>query len=92
MFSFNFHIYIVYILSSPEDMLIESNGGGGERERERETDIDVREKHRLVASLMCPNWGGLVLTPTEDRTCNLGTCRLEIKHVIFLSVAGQHSN
>ena len=28
-----------------------------QRERERERNIDVREKHQLVASCKCPNWG-----------------------------------
>ena len=29
----------------------------GEVEREKERNIDGKEKHQLVASLMCPDWG-----------------------------------
>ena len=37
------------------NMFIDFRGRG--RGRERERNIDVREKHRLVTSLIHPNWG-----------------------------------
>ena len=45
--------------SSPKDMFIDfrEKGEARDRGREGEREIDMREKHRAVASCMCPDWG-----------------------------------
>ena len=72
------YIYIKPQLRTFLSLLLEREQG---REEGRERNIDVREKHRLVASLMRPDWGLAVRLGIEpatqicalpgNRTCNL---------------------